>query len=129
MLGLPTWTILGGGYQSYLKGDYKAAYEEWLPLAELGDIEAQYNLGVMYDQGASVDQDLCKAASWYRKAAEQGFIDAQTNLGMMYYRGDGVTGDHTEAARWFQLAADKGDTEATTWLERITRERSLTGGG
>ena len=128
MMALPTWTILGGGYQSYLKGDYKAAYDEWLPLAELGDVEAQYNLGVMYDQGASVDQDLGKAANWYRKAAEQGFMDAQANLGMMYYRGDGVPGDHTEAARWFQLAADKGDTEAVVWLERITSESSQTSG-
>ena len=126
MSGLPTWTILGGGYQSYLKGDYKAAYDEWLPLAELGDAEAQYNLGVMYDQGASVDQDLGKAANWYRKAAEQGFMDAQTNLGMMYYRGEGVPGDRTEAARWFQLAADKGDAEATTLLKRIAREDSQT---
>lgn len=124
MSGLPTWTILGGGYQSYLKGDYKAAYDEWLPLAELGDAEAQYNLGVMYDQGASVDQDLGKAASWYRKAAEQGFMDAQTNLGMMYYRGEGVPGDRTEAARWFQLAADKGDTEAAALLKRIAHEDS-----
>ena len=122
MLGLPTWTILGGGYQSYLKGDYKAAYDEWLPLAELGDAEAQYNLGVMYDQGASVDQDLGKAASWYRKAAEQGFMDAQTNLGIMYYRGEGVSGNHTEAAKWFQLAADKGDTEAAALLNRISHE-------
>jgi len=119
MSGLPTWTILGGGYQSYLKADYKAAYDEWLPLAELGDAEAQYNLGVMYDQGAFVDRDLARAASWYRKAAEQGFMDAQTNLGMMYYRGEGVTRDRTEAARWFQLAADKGDVEAAALLKRI----------
>ena len=126
MSGLPTWTILGGGYQSYLKGDYKAAYDEWLPLAELGDAEAQYNLGVMYDQGASVCQDLGKAANWYRKAAEQGFMDAQTNLGIMYYRGEGVPGDHTEAAKWFQLAADKGDAEATALLKRIAHEDSQT---
>jgi len=124
MMGMPTWTILGGGYQSYLKGDYKAAFEEWLPLAELGDAEAQYNLGVMYDQGASVDRDLDKAASWYRKAAEQGFLDAQTNLGMMYYRGEGVSSDSTEAARWLRLAADKGDTEAAALLEQITCESS-----
>ena len=119
MSKLPTWTILGGGYQSYLKGDYRAAYDEWLPLAELGDAEAQYNLGVMYDQGASVDRDLGKAASWYRKAAEQGFLDAQTNLGMMYYRGDGVATDHTEASRWLQRAADKGDAEAAALLEQL----------
>lgn len=120
MSGLPTWTILGGGYQSYLKGDYQAAFEEWLPLAELGDAEAQYNLGVMYDLGASVDQDLARAASWYRKAAAQGFMDAQTNLGMMYYRGEGVTRDHAEAAKWFRLSADKGDTEAAAMLKQIS---------
>lgn len=124
MSKLPTWTILGGGYQSYLNGDYRAAYDEWLPLAELGDAEAQYNLGVMYDQGASVEQDLARAASWYRKAAEQGFMDAQTNLGMMYYRGEGVSRDHTEAARWLQQAANKGDAEAAALLKRISRKSS-----
>lgn len=119
MQGLPTWTILGGGYQSYLKGDYQAAFDEWQPLAELGDAEAQYNLGVMFDQGASVEQDLAQAASWYRKAAEQGFLDAQTNLGMMYYRGEGVAADCNEASKWLQLAADKGDAEAANLLERL----------
>ena len=63
MAGMPTWTILGGGYQSYLKGDYEAAYNEWLPLAELGDAEAQYNLGVLYDEGAGVEQDLATAVT------------------------------------------------------------------
>ncbi len=117
MRGMPTWTILGGGYQSYLKGDYRAAYEEWLPLAELGDIEAQYNIGVMYDEGAGRPQDLAAAAAWYRKAAQQGFMDAQTNLGMMYYHGQGVGQDRNEAAKWFRLAADQGDKEATEYLQ------------
>ena len=119
---MPTWTVLGGGYQSYLKGDYEAAYAEWLPLAELGDAEAQYNLGVMHDEGAGVDQDLTSAADWYRRAAEQGFIDAQTNLGMMYYHGQGVPCDYREAVRWFRLAADQGDSEATACLERVTQK-------
>jgi TPR repeat protein len=119
MAGIPTWTILGGGYQSYLKGDYDAAYSEWLPLAELGDVEAQYNLGVMYDEGAGVEQDLACAAGWYRKAAERGFVDAQTNLGVMYYHGQGVPRDHQEALRWFRLAAEQGDQEASIFLDRI----------
>jgi TPR repeat protein len=119
MARMPTWTILGGGYQSYLKGDYSAAYNEWLPLAELGDAEAQYNLGVMYDEGAGMEQDLAAAAGWYRKAAEQGFMDAQTNLGIMYYHGQGVGRDHAEAARWFSLAASQGDSQAAAYLERI----------
>lgn len=119
MAGIPTWTILGGGYQSYLKGDYEAAYREWLPLAELGDIEAQYNLGVMYDEGAGVEQDLVHAAAWYRKAAEQGFVDAQANLGVMYYHGQGVARDLEEARKWFRLASEQGDREAAAFLERI----------
>lgn len=124
MAGMPTWTILGGGYQSYLKGDYQAAYEEWLPLAELGDAEAQYNLGVMYDEGAGIEQDLSRAAEWYRKAAEQGFVDAQINLGMLYYHGQGFTRDHDEAAKWFERAAGQGDREAATYLQRIENERA-----
>ena len=119
MAGMPTWTILGGGYQSYLKGDYTAAYDEWLPLAELGDAEAQFNLGVLYDEGAGVDRNLTTAADWYRKAAEQGFIDAQTNLGIMYYHGLGVDHDLEAAAHWFRLAADQGDAEAMNYLQRI----------
>ena len=122
MAGMPTWTVLGGGYQSYLKGDYEAAFREWLPLAELGDVEAQYNLGVLYDEGAGVEQDLAVAADWYRKAAEQGFIDAQTNLGTMYYYGQGVPCDYREAAKWFQLAADQGDSEASSYLDKIPAE-------
>ncbi|MGD2137780.1 MAG: tetratricopeptide repeat protein [Gammaproteobacteria bacterium] len=123
MSRMPTWTILGGGYQSYLKGDYAAAFTEWLPLAELGDVEAQFNLGVMFDEGAGVAQDLAAAADWYRKAAEQGFIDAQTNLGIMYFHGLGVERDHGEAARWFRQAADQGDREAQDYLQQIQADR------
>lgn len=119
---MPTWTVLGGGYQSYLKGDYEAAFREWLPLAELGDVEAQYNLGVLYDEGAGVEQDLVAAADWYRKAAEQGFIDAQSNLGTMYYFGQGVARDYQAAAKWFRLAADQGDAEAAEYLGKIPAE-------
>jgi len=119
MAAMPTWTILGGGYQSYLKGDYSAAYEEWLPLAELGDAEAQYNLGVMYDEGAGLDRDLSTAAAWYRKAAEQGFVDAQTNLAMMHLQGQGVARDSAMAGSWLRKAADQGDKEAASLLKEL----------
>ena len=124
MAGQPTWTILGGGYQSYLKGDYDAAYEEWLPLAELGDIEAQFNLGVMYDEGAGVDKDLAVAADWYLKAADQGFVDAQSNLGMMYLHGHGVPCDYKKASTWFRKAASQGDQEASDYLKQISSRHS-----
>ena len=49
--------------------------------AEQGDASAQYNLGVMYENGHGVEQDDEQAVFWYRKAAEQGYADAQYNLG------------------------------------------------
>jgi len=119
MAAMPTWTILGGGYQSYMNGDFDSAYREWLPLAEFGDVEAQFNLGVMHDEGAGVQQDLAAAAAWYHKAAQRGFVDAQANLGVMYYHGHGVPRDHGEAARWFREAANQGDTEASRYLALI----------
>jgi len=124
---MPSWTILGGGYQSYLQGHYQDAFEEWLPLAELGDAEAQYNLGVMYDQGAGRPRDLAAAASWYRKAAEQGFMDAQTNLGIMYLDGLGVERDPLAAAHWLALAAAQGDEEAASYLQSLDEEYAPTG--
>jgi len=52
--------------------------------AEQGYPDAQYNLGVMYENGQGIAKDEAQAVAWYRKAAEQGFAPAQFNLGVMY---------------------------------------------
>ena len=51
-----------------------------------GFAEAQFSLGVMYDEGQGVRQDYYKAVEWYTKAAKQGYADAQFNLALMYMR-------------------------------------------
>lgn len=57
----------------------------WYRLAaEQGVVEAQYNLGLMYDNGTGVPQDSAEAARFYRLAAEQGDSNAQNNLGIIY---------------------------------------------
>ena len=89
--------------------------------AEQGDVEAQTNLGWMYDNGQGVPQDYKEAVRWYTKAAEQGDAEAQTNLGWMYRNGDGVPQDEKEAARWFRLAAEQGYAEAQYNLKLIER--------
>ena len=64
---------------------------KWYTLAaEQGNADAQYNLGVMYDNGRGVPQDDKTAVKWYRLAAEQGDASAQSNLGVMYGTGQGV---------------------------------------
>ena len=44
--------------------------------ADQGDANAQFNLGVMYDQGQGVPQDYQQAVKWYRLAADQGHASA-----------------------------------------------------
>ena len=43
------------------RGDYATAIREWRPLAEQGNADAQYNLGVMYDNGHGVPQNILAA--------------------------------------------------------------------
>ncbi|TXJ02059.1 MAG: sel1 repeat family protein, partial [Aquabacterium sp.] len=77
-----------------------------------GHADAQYNLGVMYDNGQGVDKDPAQAVDWYRKAAEQGHTRAQVNLGVMYENGQGVGKDPTQAVDWHLKAAEQGDALA-----------------
>jgi uncharacterized protein len=80
------------GQQAYLQGNYIEAVRLVSPLAEEGDILAQYNLGVMYANKESEIHDNKEAFRWFLLAADQGDSDAQVWLGESYAGGRGVTG-------------------------------------
>ena len=96
------------GVAAYGKADYATALRLWRPLADLGDADAQINLGVMYANGEGVPQDYAQAVAWYRKAADQGIAEAQNNLGVMYANGQGVPHDYEVAVSWYRKAANQG---------------------
>ncbi len=96
------------GVDAYNRGDYAAAYREFLPLAEQGHAAAQFFLGFMYEEGRGVPQSDAQAVAWYRKAAEQGLADAQNNLGVMYHEGEGVPQSDAQAVEWLRKAAEQG---------------------
>ncbi|MHB9148099.1 MAG: patatin-like phospholipase family protein [Candidatus Amoebophilus sp.] len=72
------------------------------------DMEAQYNLGIMYYKGWGVDKNYQEAKEWYEKAAQQGYAAAQCNLGWMYLNGEGVDKNYQEAKEWYEKAAKQG---------------------
>ena len=109
------------GLESANKGDYQTAFKLWLPLAELGDVAAQYNLGLMYKNGKGVKQDNAEAVKWYHKAAEQGYAKAQFNLGVMYYNGEGVKRNPSKAKEWFRKACDNGHQNACDALRKLEK--------
>lgn len=114
LLAIPGPALAGfdEGMAAAKGGDYRAAYEIWLPLATAGDNRAQYNLAVLYDRGIGVPQDYAEAANWFLVAAEGGHLDAQANLGFVYEQGHGVVQNHGEAAKWYRAAAERGDVAA-----------------
>ncbi len=52
--------------------------------AKKGNINAQYNLGIMYYEGIGVRQNYSEAIKWYEKAAKQGDAVSQGVVGLMY---------------------------------------------
>ena len=101
------------------RGDHATAIMLLRPLADRGNAAAQFRLGVMYDNGWGVPQDLAQAMDWYRKAAEQGYAAAQFNLGVMYDNASGVPQDFVQAHKWFSLAAAQGEADAIKECDAI----------
>ena len=91
------------------RGNYAHALKIFKSLAAHGDAKAQYNLGLMYENGQGVTQDYKEAVKWCRLAADQGLAEAQYNLGLIYRDGEGVTQDYKETVKWYRLAAAQGD--------------------
>jgi len=108
-----------------LSRDSAEAVRWYRMAAEQGLAPAQFNLGVLFDEGTGVPEDDSQAASWYRRAAEQGHPDAQLNLGILYAIGSGVGQDPVLAHQWFDLATRSHLRDlAAKNIERL--ERSMT---
>lgn len=97
--------------------DYEKTVKTVQMLAEQGDVKAQYNLGVSYENGYGVEKSYTEAVKWYRLAAGQGLDWAQYNLGVCYDNGEGVEQSYTEAVKWYKKAAEQGHEEAIKELD------------
>ena len=90
----------------------KLALDEFTELAQNGHSGAQYNLGLMYNNGNGVGRDMFEALDLWRRAAVQGHASAQYNLGLLYEGDDEIAEDFLEAARWYRSAAEQGHANA-----------------
>ncbi len=104
----PSFADFQDGLAAYDAGDYEAALEAWLPLAEAGDLEAQVAVAGLYLEGRGGPADSAAAVRWYRSAAERGDAVAQLNLGDLYYRAVGVERDLGQAYFWLTLSMRQG---------------------
>jgi uncharacterized protein len=100
--------------------DYRMALGWFKRAAGHGIAEAQYEVGVRYEQNEGVDApDMAVAIESYLGAAEAGFAPAQHRLGQIYLYGQGVNQNLREARRWFSAAAQQGHAAAARHLQKL----------
>ena len=68
---LPEPANFQAGVSAYRGGDFDMALAQFSALAEDGDANARYNLGVMYARGHGVAQDVTEATNWFIRTVEE----------------------------------------------------------
>ena len=104
------------------KMDVEAATEqrtvqEIQTLAEHGDAEAQFKLGIRYVQGKGIEANFVKAEKWFSKAADQGHPKAICEIGRLYWLGKGVVKDTLMGCSYWMVASAFGDEEGKNGVE------------
>lgn len=126
------------GLRWYQQGQYNIAKKMWKPMAQNGDCDAEYALGLLYFNGLSVRKSHSTALKWWGRAARQAQPQALNSLGVVYShfrvpyttldckKGCGEAKNLTNAYKWFGLAIDYGPPReikfAQKSIDRISSE-------
>ena len=94
------------GKAAWNEGHFANAMEILRPLAVAGDPAAQFLVGLMYESGQGVPEDLAEGVRWFEAAAEKGSADALYSLCQDLSLGGGnIQRDSLRAYVWCDLAA------------------------
>ena len=66
-------------------GNCVGALEQFEKIGKMGNLAAQNNAGMIYEEGLGVLQDDQRAGKWYRKAAERWLPESQYNLATIIF--------------------------------------------
>ena len=107
----PARADFADGWAAYEAGDYSAALEFWLPLAERGDLDALYDVAALYESGVLGKSKVKRAIALYRQAADRRLPAAQTRLARMFETGAGVEASPEKSLELYRAAAERGVAE------------------
>lgn len=117
-----------GGYG--IEPDPARAVTYYEKLGQMGDAQAFFELGQMYERSAmnedgSLDAaSLARAFEFYRQAAGQGHYQSMWGLGRMHATGKGAPYSLPNAYMWFDIASDVGGQEMINLRDAVAREMS-----
>ncbi len=108
--------------QAFIENYQSQSLDDIRKKAADNDPEAQFQLGLLYSYGNSVDYDLQQAVLWLNRAAESGQVAAMTLLAWIHLKGEGVEPNHAVAFSWYQKAAEANDIDAQCALADLYLE-------
>ena len=97
------------------EGDYKGAFEYHSRAAALGNVEAHFELSLLYKDGQGVEKDEKRELHHTEQAAIGGHPSARHNLG--YF--EGRTGRMDRAVKHFIMAAKLGRDDSLETVKRL----------
>ena len=113
-------TDLAKGLEAFENKDYKTALDILPPLAEAGDVNAQYIVGSMCEFGLGTPQHYMEARRYYELAYKQEDVRAIIKLGVIHYHGLlGMGVNHVAAKKILEDVARNGFPEAQYYLALI----------
>ncbi len=105
---------------------YQTVLSQLYDRAILGDSDAQFELGQLYQYGIGVDKNIDQAIVYYQLAADQQEVRAEYNLAILYLEGETSQIDYQTGLSWLTDAAFKGNRYAQYSLAHLY-EKGFTG--
>jgi tetratricopeptide (TPR) repeat protein len=106
------------GRKQCREGDYEGAFQYWTKAAELGDLDAHYQLSCLYRDGKGVEKNEKKEVYHLEEAAIGGDPEARYNLGCH----EGNRGRVDRAVKHFIISAIQGHDNA---LEAVKKDFTM----
>ena len=97
---------------AYQNGNFAEAEKLWIDLADEGDANAQYALGIMHLKKEAQQPEDAIAFRYLVEAAKKQHVASMFNLGVAYWEGRGVSRQTEKALNWWEVAAQRDDAGA-----------------
>lgn len=113
---------LASGIAAFESKQFSRAAGLLAPLAEQGNVDAQYRMAIMAQNGLGMLPNPLLAYSYMKAAAVAGLGVAQHGLAFMYMQGECTEKNPSKAVDWFKKAAAQGLIGSLTTLALMYEE-------
>ncbi|MEE3453379.1 SEL1-like repeat protein [Dialister sp.] len=110
--------LLGQYYSE--EGDTSKAEKYLKQAMEMGNLDAQVELGGLYIFDKKSEKDHKKGISLLKEAAREGDGDALSTLGACYLQGNGVRMNRKEALKYLKKAVEVGSAEGMVLMIQVS---------